>query len=879
MKHLLTLFLAIAFAAFASGQQPATNQQLVTNNSDVVGASGWLGPQLMVQNGPRGFFSVGGAYYTSVSHPSLPGVDPDYQNIYFISYDDSGNPLDANFIRGTYEAKGAYTFDGGITLFGSASDNVTANDSTLYINQASTLEFLATYNSKCQLENIVSIWEPGPAFSLYTVSMMDQRDGSIYLAGSSDDPLYLKGRGMIGENWDNYFYVLKYDQNLVLREVFTAGLNESPGTEYGQYGRFSFAIAPCAKGSVIITGTYEGDRGPAIDGDTLQGDFNSTSVFAVKLDPRLKKEWVLGGTLNEVDDYGNSRITGGIELDNGDVVLVGSTSTGYFSLGDAEFKFDNGYGYSNLFAFRMSPDRSVQWERPLQTMVEQYYGEYKGTGGNKDARETQSEQFSSYIDWDAIQWNEEILYMTGIFMGDGFEINGRAMNSKYSQGAFVAAMDMESGDEKWGYALSSDFIHLHGFDLDASGNPSLMGTGGYLQDFDYLGSDSLGTYSVFHMGLDYTGKPLWKNNAHVVGNVYGFEGNDLEVLDNGKVFTTIRKDVQDPLMIGGALVSASETYSAMLIALDVNNMVGGLLFSKSGATVNPGRVRAYKSTESGPYPVVSEANVDASGYYLFKGLFPGKYKFLAAPDPKAYPDGMPTYYGGAVSWDQARDVVLETDTRTTFTDITLSELPRLTAEDGSGRMSGNVSYEDEVTLKGTKGEPVTKTSVILKKKQQAIKKSTTEEDIVAYVDTDDLGNYEFDNVPDGAYTLIVDIPGLPMIQTYEVEILANKIISGLNFLVKKKGIETSGSVDVARVALDKFMIFPNPGKDLLNIEFTTRGDYSVQVYNMVGRLIDSRDYRSVAGLTQLDISHLQRGMYLLRIEGDQGVETVKYMKE
>ena len=100
-------------------------------------------------------------------------------------------------------------------------------------------------------------------------------------------------------------------------------------------------------------------------------------------------------------------------------------------------------------------------------------------------------------------------------------------------------------------------------------------------------------------------------------------------------------------------------------------------------------------------------------------------------------------------------VAIMADTRATFVDITLSELAKLTPEDGSGGVAGNLSYEEEEgALKGTMARPVKRTSVILKKKANV--KSAMDDSIVAYVMTDDLGNYYFTNVPDGEYDLIVD---------------------------------------------------------------------------------------------------------------------------
>ncbi len=73
-------------------------------------------------------------------------------------------------------------------------------------------------------------------------------------------------------------------------------------------------------------------------------------------------------------------------------------------------------------------------------------------------------------------------------------------------------------------------------------------------------------------------------------------------------------------------------------------------------------------------------------------------------------------------------------------------------------------------------------------KKKASSKGTQEDDIVAYIETDEFGTYYFDFVPDGEYNMIVDIPGLNMIENYDVEIIDNTIVGELDFVVENDGI-------------------------------------------------------------------------------------------
>lgn len=219
---------------------------------------------------------------------------------------------------------------------------------------------------------------------------------------------------------------------------------------------------------------------------------------------------------------------------------------------------------------------------------------------------------------------------------------------------------------------------------------------------------------------------------------------------------------------------------------------------------------------------------------------------------------------------------MKPDTRTTFEDITLSEVAKLSADDGSGQLSGNISYSDDVAAKGTLSRPSRKTAVILVKK--AASKGTQEGNVVAYLDTDDEGNFVFENVPDGEYGLIIDLPGLPMNGNYEIVVVGNIVVSGLDFEVNDQGINPTGTVGVESLEMEQLIIFPNPGNGMIHIMIQTSGDYLVQVFNSVGQMVETRSYFSVSGLINLDLSALDSGMYLIKLDGNKGSKTVKYMR-
>jgi len=83
--------------------------------------------------------------------------------------------------------------------------------------------------------------------------------------------------------------------------------------------------------------------------------------------------------------------------------------------------------------------------------------------------------------------------------------------------------------------------------------------------------------------------------------------------------------------------------------------------------------------------------------------------------------------------------------------------------------------------------------------------------------------------------------------------------------------QISGSLSngIAGVASDSNLsLWPMPANDLLNISYTTENANSqstLAVYNSSGRLVMSKDIKSTNGGTELHVSELPSGIYLLKL--------------
>lgn len=98
---------------------------------------------------------------------------------------------------------------------------------------------------------------------------------------------------------------------------------------------------------------------------------------------------------------------------------------------------------------------------------------------------------------------------------------------------------------------------------------------------------------------------------------------------------------------------------------------------------------------------------------------------------------------------------------------------------------------------------------------------------------------------------------------------------------KKIARQTSGVIDPLSNIKAKFDIYPNPTSDKVNVTFSSNviKNYTLSIYDMNGRIVKSMKYKTLSGdnIITTDISALQNGNYIIRLEDDKNVIGGKIM--
>ncbi|MBK7872748.1 MAG: PKD domain-containing protein [Saprospiraceae bacterium] len=85
------------------------------------------------------------------------------------------------------------------------------------------------------------------------------------------------------------------------------------------------------------------------------------------------------------------------------------------------------------------------------------------------------------------------------------------------------------------------------------------------------------------------------------------------------------------------------------------------------------------------------------------------------------------------------------------------------------------------------------------------------------------------------------------------------------------------------ITFSDLKLYPNPAKDQLNLEFNLpqSGDYQLNIFSLEGKLLQSRNESAASGknITQVQIGDLPTGVYFLRIQSNEHIKTLKFVKQ
>ena len=319
---------------------------------------------------------------------------------------------------------------------------------------------------------------------------------------------------------------------------------------------------------------------------------------------------------------------------------------------------------------------------------------------------------------------------------------------------------------------------------------------------------------------------------------------------------------------------------AVIPSSSFGTITGIAQFSLGFIGSGDGIVHLYKANVPGFYEVDSSA-IFENGAFILNHIPAGEYFLYVKMDNHSNnPDYNlihNTYYDSTYKWFDA--TILNIACGDSINLVVNMYEKSTGGGNGNGNITGNIHYNSN--NKSINGEPVPGACITLEQEP--------DDNPIASTNSDITGFYEFLNIAEGSYSIYIDIPGLPHISTYYVNVTStDTVFPNLNFVVDtvstNPGIYGDSTVYANNIAENvSISVYPNPFIDNINVQYkvTRKGNIEIELIDIEGRIIDSFSKAMDSGSYNYELkglSNLNSGIYILKTVVDNNIYIKKLIK-
>ncbi len=298
--------------------------------------------------------------------------------------------------------------------------------------------------------------------------------------------------------------------------------------------------------------------------------------------------------------------------------------------------------------------------------------------------------------------------------------------------------------------------------------------------------------------------------------------------------------------------------------------VQGRVLDTDGANVGSAVVGVLGVKAGSRYDSLPGNTAGVNGAFFIPQLVLGDYLLYASQNSAVY---IPSYYRGTIDWAFA-DVVGLRD-NVTGIDIAMEKVPReLTPADGDNTVVGFFD-EDFGEGKVLNRKRVGGAGVSVSRSRIRAKDNEDDYELVVYIQTDENGEFEINNLADGDYRINIQYPGIPVDPSSYVDFQLGGGAGLAQNRISLEALATSESIVITKVEetgiyLSYFKdleIYPNPADKFVTIkyDYLVKGKVVAELMDLNGNSLKSTKLTVGKKSTQLlDVSEFQNGIYVLR---------------
>jgi hypothetical protein len=238
-------------------------------------------------------------------------------------------------------------------------------------------------------------------------------------------------------------------------------------------------------------------------------------------------------------------------------------------------------------------------------------------------------------------------------------------------------------------------------------------------------------------------------------------------------------------------------------------------------------------------------------------------------------NGLNTYYPNVLLWENATAIPYNTDplAEGAVYCIDMQAIPTPVNPTAQGVIVGKIVIsQPEAVQQIMKVQLINNNGVL--PIYDVYLQNTVDNSIIDHTQTDENGNYRFENVPAGSYRILVNVDGKPMESVNTVTLTTDAdIVENVNYEITETGVVAKMPSGL-KYAVTSLIIYPNPAKDFIYLPQSAQ-NAKVQVLDVQGRILMKIDnYKG----EKLDVSTLSNGWYMVQTYSEKSIKTGKFIK-
>lgn len=307
--------------------------------------------------------------------------------------------------------------------------------------------------------------------------------------------------------------------------------------------------------------------------------------------------------------------------------------------------------------------------------------------------------------------------------------------------------------------------------------------------------------------------------------------------------------------------------------LGVADVSGRVTINANDPATN-GIMHLFRITSSGGYDTIQTKSLAADGTYLFDDVVLDDYLVLAKPSTVVYPLVIPTYYSSTIFWEEATTIAVNANAP----DLNIiAQFVPVDAPTGTGSLAG-ILEEDDGTGRAEKTKRVGGAGATARRAQGTGRDNATVYQVIAYVETDENGEFLMPELPNGQYRLNIQYPGYPMDETSFVE-----FVISTNPLEKDVQVEATvidGKISVRQLVITglyetgySVTVSPNPAVESIRFTFDDVSQQrEVILMDTNGRTLKQQGATEREGV--MSVREIPTGIYLLQVRDTNNVKKI-----